>query len=52
MSAAGYYAWRRRGTSTHAAEDRRLTTEITQLFEQHHERYGSPRIHQLLLAED
>jgi putative transposase len=30
--------------------DRRLTCEITRLFALHHERYGSPRIHQLLQA--
>ncbi len=51
MSPAGYYAWRRRGTSTHAKEDQQLTTEIVRLFNTHRERYGSPRIHQVLLAE-
>jgi transposase InsO family protein len=50
VSPAGYYAWRGRGESAHATEDRRLTSEITRLFAVHHGRYGSPRVHQLLLA--
>ena len=51
MSPAGYYAWRRRDESAHAAEDRRLTRELTRLFAAHHGRYGSPRLHQLLQAQ-
>lgn len=39
----GFYAWRARGVSDHAKEDRRLTTETVCLFARHHERYGSPR---------
>ena len=50
MTPAGFYAWRQRGLSAHAEQDRRLTTEITQLFVAHQERYGSPRIHRLLVA--
>jgi len=50
VTAAGFYAWRRRGESAHAEQDRRLSTEITQLFAAHHERYGSPRLHRLLVA--
>jgi transposase InsO family protein len=34
--------------SRHAAQDRVLSTEITALFAVHQQRYGSPRIHQLL----
>ena len=48
VTTAGFYAWRRRRESAHAKQDRALTTEITRLFAQHRERYGSPRIHQLL----
>ena len=50
MTPAGFYAWRRRGTSAHAEQDRTLTTEITRLFVQHQARYGSPRIHHLLVT--
>jgi putative transposase len=48
VSAAGFYAWRRRGERTHAGQDRILSTEITALFTTHEQRYGSPRIHRLL----
>jgi transposase-like protein len=48
VSAAGFYAWRRRGESTHAGQDRLLATAITALFSAHEQRYGSPRIHRLL----
>ena len=48
VTTAGFYAWRRRGESAHAKQDRTLSTEIARLFAQHRERYGSPRIHQLL----
>lgn len=46
---AGFYAWRRRGESTHAEQDRVLSTEIMRLFVQHKERYGSPRLYRLLV---
>jgi putative transposase len=45
VTAAGYYAWRRRGESAHAARDRELGEEITRIFRAHGGRYGSPRIH-------
>ena len=48
VSAAGFYAWRRRSASAHADQDRRLSTEITRLFTEHQHRYGSPRLHRLL----
>jgi putative transposase len=48
VSAAGFYAWQRRGESTHAGQDRILSTEIARLFTAHEQRYGSPRIHRLL----
>jgi putative transposase len=48
VTAAGFYAWRRRGVSAHAEQDRILATEITAVFTAHQQRYGSPRIHQLL----
>lgn len=48
MTTAGFYAWRRRGESAHAEQDRLLTREIERLFAAHQERYGSPRLYQLL----
>ncbi len=48
VTPAGYYAWRRRPESGHAAQDRRLTQRITALFTAHRGRYGSPRIQQEL----
>jgi putative transposase len=48
VTPAGFYAWRCRGESAHAEQDRRLSAEIARLFTEHHERYGSPRIHRLL----
>jgi transposase InsO family protein len=48
VTAAGFYAWRRRGESAHAEQDRSLSRRIAALFAAHQERYGSPRIHRLL----
>ena len=49
MTTQGFYAWLGRAESAHAKQDRVLTTEITRVFAQHKERYGSPRIHQALV---
>ena len=49
VTPSGFYAWRARGVSDHATQDRRLTTEIVRLFARHHERYGSPRLHRALV---
>jgi hypothetical protein len=49
VTAGGFYAWRRRGESTHAEQDRVLSAEIMRLFAQHRERYGSPRLYRLLV---
>jgi putative transposase len=48
VTPSGFYAWRARGVSAHAIQDRRLTTAIVGPFSLHHERYGSPRIHRAL----
>jgi len=50
VTTAGFYVWRARGESAHAKQDRALSMEIGRLFVRHHERYGSPRIHRLLLT--
>jgi transposase InsO family protein len=49
VTRGGFYAWRRRAESAHAEQDRALSTEIARRFTQHAGRYGSPRIHQLLV---
>jgi transposase InsO family protein len=49
VTTQGFYAWRRRGESAHTEQDRRLLAEITRLFQVHKERYGSPRLHHLLV---
>jgi len=50
VTRAGYYAWRRRPVSRHAAQDRELERRIQRLFQQHRGAYGSPRIHRALRA--
>jgi putative transposase len=45
VTAGGFYAWRRRGESAHAEQDRALSARIAELFAAHQQRYGSPRIH-------
>ena len=49
MTTGGFYAWRRRGESAHAEQDRRLCAEIQRLFLLHQQRYGSPRLHRLMV---
>ncbi len=50
ISTAGYYAWRSRPESKHAAEDRVLLDDIRQAHDGSGGRYGSPRIHAVLRA--
>jgi len=50
VTAAGLYAWARRGESAHAEQDRVLSTEIARLFAEHRGRYGSPRIYRSLIT--
>ncbi len=42
VTRAGFYAWRQRPASAHAEQDRELLTRITQIFQAHEGRYGSP----------
>lgn len=48
VTRAGYYAWRQRGSSAHAVQDRILRQEIVRRFAVHQGRYGSPRLHREL----
>lgn len=45
VSRSGYYAWRARGESTWAQEDRVLLDEIVQVHVDSRRLYGSPRVH-------
>lgn len=45
---SGFYAWRGRGESERASENRRLAVEVSSTFKQYEGRYGSPRIHREL----
>ena len=48
MTPAGFYAWHNRQESAHAKQDRLLTAEITRLFAEQQERYGSPPLYRVL----
>ena len=50
VSESGYYAWKTRQVSQHCREDARLSAEIQQIFLEHRQVYGSPRIHAVLQA--
>jgi transposase InsO family protein len=50
VSRSGYYAWVDRGPSNHARQDEHLAARIRAIHDEHHERYGSPRIHSELAA--
>ena len=48
IAESGYYAWRKREPSRRQQADEQLLSEIQDLYQQHHHRYGSPRIHAAL----
>jgi putative transposase len=50
VSQSGYYARIRREPSQHCREDARLCADIQQIFLEHRQVYGSPRIHAVLKA--
>ena len=51
VSESGFYAWRKRPTCQRKREDAHLKQEIRQVFEEHLERYGAPRIYRDLHDE-
>ena len=51
VSTSGYYAWRRRGPSRHAQENRELLERIREIHAYSRETYGAPRIHAELRAQ-
>src|SRR5262249_32851724 len=44
VSVSGYYDWRKRPMSEHAASDARLADQIQAAYRTHQGRYGSPRL--------
>src|SRR5262249_46388912 len=48
VSESGFYAWCSREASAHQREDARLSAQIQQIFLDHRQVYGSPRIHAVL----
>jgi len=50
VSQSGYYAWKIREPSQHCREDARLSADIQQIFLEHRQVYGRPRIHAMLKA--
>lgn len=48
VSESGYSAWKERPASHHEREDARIAAEIQQIFQEHRQVYGSPRIHAVL----
>lgn len=48
VSQSGYYAWKGRKVSHHCREDAKLSAQIQQIFLEHRQVYGSPRIHAVL----
>ena len=52
VTASGYYAWGRRSESTHTQRDRQLRVLVRASFDASKRRYGSPRIHEDLLAQE
>ena len=51
VSASGYYDWLDRPESKRSRENRQLTEKIKHFHHQSREIYGSPKIHEDLLAE-
>jgi len=50
VSVSGYYTWRSRPVSHQCREDAKLSALIQQIFLDHRQVYGSPRIHAVLKA--
>ncbi len=51
ISRSSYYAWLKRPFSHRAQDNERLDEKIRHIYQQHDQRYGSPRIYQELKAQ-
>ena len=52
VSRSGYYAWRRREPSARQQRAEQLVQQIRDVFDEHRQVYGSPRIHEELVARN
>lgn len=52
VSVSGYYAWKTRPESARSRANRALTAQITAIYEQSDQTYGSPRVHAELQARN
>jgi transposase InsO family protein len=52
VSSSGYYDWRDRGISNHAAHDALLVSEIVRMHVGHERNYGAIRVHPYLKARN
>jgi putative transposase len=50
LTRSGYYAWRERQGSRRARENQMLSEQMVEIFEASRGTYGSPRMHEALLA--
>ncbi len=48
VTVSGFHTWRRRPPSARSVLDAVLTSQISEIYQQHHGRYGAPRIHATL----
>jgi transposase InsO family protein len=51
VSRSGFYWWRKAQRTPQVDPDARLVAHIKSIFEQHHGRYGAPRVHQELARQ-
>ena len=51
VTESGFYTWQRRPPSLRSIQDAVLTTRIKEVYQEHHGRYGAPRIHATLQRE-
>ena len=51
VSESGYYEWLSREPSAHERKDGELSKQISQIFHEHRQVYGSPRVHAELQAQ-
>ncbi|MFM8438081.1 MAG: IS3 family transposase [Candidatus Kapaibacterium sp.] len=52
VSVSGYYAWVNRKPAARSVESAKLTAEVKEIFDEHHQRYGSPRVYRELRARN
>ena len=51
VTVSGFHTWRRRPPSLRSVQDAALSSRIQAVYQEHHGRYGAPRIHATLQRE-